>query len=118
MKFTIERLMLFLLIIILAVNTVIDTMGNQDIEDAVANTDLIAQCTTPGTVCSKLSAANRAKQEARSAAENKCVIETILDFPPSDQRAALKEQILAGYDECVARFSTPPTTTSPSRGMS
>ena len=102
---TILVIILFTILVVLSLSSVV---AARKASEAVKNTDLIAECTTPGTRCAKLSAENETRRLARAAAENKCIIETILDFPPSEQREGLKEQILTGYDECVERLSENP----------
>ena len=92
-----EPLALWVLLIILGISTLSTAVAAQQAAKAAKNTDLIAQCTTVGTKCYKLQQVS----EARRAAQNKCVIDSIANLPAPVDRSRLRDQILAGYDACV-----------------
>lgn len=105
-----EPLALWVLLVILGISTLSTAVAAQQAAKAAKNTDLIAQCTTPGTKCFQLQQVG----EARRSAQNKCVIDTIANLPLPADRQKLRNQILNGYDACVEAMSkqilTTPTT--------
>lgn len=111
-----EKIGFAFLMIILVVSTLSTAVASQQAAKAAKNTDIIAQCTTPGTSCFKLTQL----QEVRRTAQNKCVIDSILNLPPIPERAAKRQEILDGYDKCVDAevilASTTTTTTTKKNG--
>lgn len=107
-----ERLGLALLLVVMLIMTTSSAIASQQAARAAKNTDLIAQCTTPGTKCFKL----QIIQEARRTAQNKCIIDAIINLPPLADRTALRQQILDNYDKCVVAetqvIATSTTTTT------
>lgn len=102
----IDRLFLMLIIAMLAVGTIIDTIGNQKLEKAVHDADLIAQCLDPKSECAKLTAdlnkQEREYLETFTKTANVCVLYVSRDQFNEDVAAIGK-----AYDECV-RLGTPP----------
>lgn len=92
-----ERLGFMFLLIIMVVSTTSTAIASQQAAKAAKNTDLIAQCTTPGTKCFDL----QRVQEAKRTSENKCVIDSLINLPPITERVARRAEILAQYDKCV-----------------
>lgn len=86
-----------ILMIIMIVSTTSTAIAAQEAAKAAKNTDLIAQCTTPGTKCFDL----QRVQEAKRTSENKCVIDSLINLPPITERVARRAEILAQYDKCV-----------------
>lgn len=107
-----EKLGFAFLLVIMLVMTTSSAIASQQAARAAKNTDLIAQCTTKGTKCFDL----QITQEARRTAQNKCIIDAIINLPPLADRAALHQQILDGYDKCVVTetqvIATSTTTTT------
>ena len=103
----IDRLLIILIIMMLAVNTLIDTIGNQNLEDTVQKTDLIARCLDPTSDCAKLVKENdrreRAYLEQLMKITNICVLKASRQAPD-----ATIEGISRLYDECVLASSPPP----------
>lgn len=85
------------LLLIMIIMTTSSAIASQEAARAAKNTDLIAQCTTPGTKCSKLTQ----QQEARRTAQNKCIIDAIITLPPVTDRILKRQEILDNYDKCV-----------------
>lgn len=92
-----EKLGLAFLLIIMLVMTTSSAIASQQAARAAKNTDLIAQCTTPGTKCYNL----QKIQEVRRTAQNKCIIDSLINLPPLADRSSKREEILAQYDSCV-----------------
>lgn len=88
-----------ILLIIIVISTTSTAIAAQQASNAARNTDLIAQCTTPGTKCFKL----QQLQEARRTAENKCIIDALVNLPPLPDRVNKRQEILDEYDKCVDR---------------
>ena len=86
-----------ILLIIILISSYSNVVAARKSTDAAKNTDLIAQCTTPGTKCFNLGLV----QEARRTAENKCVIDALINLPPLADRVQKRDEILAQYDSCV-----------------
>lgn len=107
-----ERLGFAFLLVIMIVMTTSTAIASQQAAKAAKNTDLIAQCTTPGTKCFKL----QQIQEAKRTAENKCVIDSLINLPPLADRVNKRTEILAQYDKCVdaeTKIDVTTTTTAP-----
>jgi hypothetical protein len=96
---------LAIMFVVFAVVSLSTGIAAQQATKAAKSADLIAQCTTPGTKCSRLVAEQNVQRQARTSAENKCVIVSLLDFPPAGQRDAQRETILKNYDDCVAMLT-------------
>ena len=107
-----------LLMVIMIISTTSTAIASQEAAKAARNTDLIAQCTTPGTKCYNL----QRIADARRTAENKCVIDSLINLPPVNDRVAKRAEILAQYDNCVdtetktGASTTTTTVTIPSNG--
>lgn len=104
-----DRLLLALIIAMLAINTTIDTVGNQHIEDSVEKTDIIAQCLDPNSDCAKLTAERDKREreylEKLMRVTNVCVLH-------ANRLAAGQplEAVVAVYDQCVDEGAPPPPT--------
>ena len=102
----IDRLFLVMIIVMLTINTVIDTTGNQKLEKTVRDTDIIAQCLDPNSRCSKFTAElNRLEREYLESlmkTTNLCVLRVSRTAPTADV-----ETLAIAYDECV-KTRTPP----------
>jgi len=109
-----QRAWILLAVLTLFVGTFISVRTTQQVEKTVRATDLIAQCTTPGTACAKLSEASRiANQEF----QKKTIEETTLCLGIASREAGLDTSVLeTKFKECiVARVPPPPpvvTTTT------
>ncbi|SRR6266542_3583496 len=107
-----EKLGFAFLLIILVISTLSTSIASQQASKAAKNTDLIAQCTTPGTKCSDLQIIS----EARRTAQNKCIIDAIVSLPPPSDRVTKRREILDNYDKCVVSetqvIATSTTTTT------
>lgn len=96
-----------LITLVMFVGTFVGVRTTQQVEKAVRATDLIAQCTTPGTQCSKLSEQSRiANQEF----QKKTIQETTLCLGIASretigQDSALLEQ---RFNACIASRVPPP----------
>jgi hypothetical protein len=101
-----------LLMVIMIISTTSTAIASQEAAKAAKNTDLIAQCTTPGTKCFNL----QKIQEARRTSENKCIIDSLINLPPLADRTTKRAEILAQYDKCVddeTKINVSTTTTAP-----
>jgi hypothetical protein len=96
MKFW-DRLGLFVLMLVLIISTISTTIAAQNAASAAKNSDFLANCFTPKTSCSNL----LAQTNLRTTAENKCVIDALINFPAPTERKAKREEILQNYDTCV-----------------
>jgi hypothetical protein len=106
-RLAIDRLLLVLIIIMLSVTAVINTVGNQRLEDTVKKTDIIAQCLTPGSECSRLTA-ERDKREQEylkglMKTTNICVL-----YASRQTEGQPLEELTRIYDECVSAGAPPP----------
>jgi hypothetical protein len=92
-----ERAIMVFLMIVIVISTISTSIAANQAERAAKNTDLIAQCTTPGTKCFDL----QIVQEAKRTAQNKCIIDALINLPPLVDRVTKRAEILAQYDKCV-----------------
>lgn len=110
------RAWIILAVLVLFVGTFISVRTTQQVQKTVKATDLIAQCTTPGTTCAKLSDASRiANQEFQKATiQNTTLCLGIASREAGPTDTALLEQ---KFNECVAaKVPLPPaplTSTTP-----
>lgn len=86
---------------VLAIISLSTAIAAQNAVKAAKAADLIAQCTKPGTKCFTL----QQQGEARRTAQNKCIIDTIIKFPPVPERQEKRLEILKSYDDCVTEFT-------------
>lgn len=96
-------------LLVLTVGTFVNVRTTQQVQKTVKATDLIAQCTTPGTQCSKLSEQSRiANQEF----QKKTIEETTLCLGVAAREAGPDTELLKiKFRECVAsNVPVPPTT--------
>ena len=113
--FTNDRLLVPVLFIILALISVAQILVLRNVERTVRNTDLVAECTTPGTRCFKLTQERRAEEERIAQAEraaqqlfftelitkaNRCLIESAF----KEGQAISGADRIQAYDECIARI--------------
>lgn len=100
-----DRIAVFLFTIILVVSTLSNVVTSRQATKAAKGTDIISSlivaCRTEGTQCFELQKQN----EARRTAENKCIIESLIDLPPIADRESHRAEILAGYDSCIEIFT-------------
>lgn len=96
------------LMVILIISTTSTAIASQQAAKAAKNTDIIAQCSTKGTKCFNLSQIN----EARRTAQNKCIIDALINLPPLAERTQKRQEILDQYDACVAAETQVTTTTT------
>lgn len=100
-----DRIAVILFTIILVVSTLSNVVTSRQATKAAKGTDLlsglIVACRTQGTQCFEL----QRQIEARRTAENKCIIEAIIDLPPVTEREARRTEILTGYDNCIEIFT-------------
>lgn len=92
-----EKLGLALLLIIMVVSTLSTAVASQQAKKAANNTDILATCFTPGTSCANI----LAESSIRTTAENKCVIDALINLPPLEERKARRDEVLSNYDDCV-----------------
>lgn len=112
-----DRIAVVLFTIILVVSTLSNVVTSRQATKAAKGTDLLSSlivaCRTQGTPCFEL----QQQIEARRTAENKCIIESLIDLPPLAERGARRSEILAGYDSCIEIFTregvSTTTTTAP-----
>lgn len=95
----------WVLIVILIVSTFSTALAARHAANAAENTDLIAECTTPGTRCAEL---RRVTEEAEQkffndliSKSSRCIIES---GPPNSPDR------LGAYDRCIAAVTTTTTT--------
>lgn len=105
-----ERLGFAFLIIIMVIGTTATAIAAQQAARAAKNTDLIAQCTTPGTKCFKLQQIGESKRTA----QNKCIIDALINLPAIADRQAKRQEILANYDLCVTNETKAAVSTTTS----
>lgn len=103
----IDRLLLILILMMLSISTIIDTVGNQRLEDTVQKTDIIAQCLDPTSPCAKLTA-EKDKRD-REYFEKLMKVTNICTAQAARVTANQSiENLTKAYDECVAASSPPP----------
>ena len=85
----------WVLVILMAVMSASSIIAARQARDAAVKTDLIAQCTTPGTKCAQLSA----EQELRRAAQTMCIV--LIELPPVSEREEKRDEIIRLYQGCV-----------------
>lgn len=105
----IDRLLLVLIIAMLGINTTIDTVGNQHIENSVEKTDIIAQCLDPNSDCAKLTA-ERDKREREYLEKLMKVTNICVVHANRTAQGQPIDAVIAAYDGCVAAGAPPPPT--------
>lgn len=88
--------------ILLSVLSTVQVISLRGIEESVENSDVLAECFTPGTRCSDFTKEAEEKRQARLAAQNLCLLVSLIDFPPLETRQAIREELLRRYQDCVA----------------
>src|SRR5258706_14064649 len=98
-----QRVAIWVLGVILIINSASNIIAARQATTAVKNTDLIKQCTTPGTRCSKLTAENRDAQNKfftdLITKANRCLLESAFQSGLPVTGAAR----IASYDSCISR---------------
>src|SRR5438105_3153152 len=103
-----QPLVLGILFTILIISSISNVIADRQATQAVQNTDLIKQCTTPGTRCSELAAKSRADQNKfftdLITKANRCLLESAFQAgaPVTGQAR------IALYDACIARIPPVP----------
>ncbi len=91
----IEKYGLLLLIFLITIMSATSIIAARNAENAAKSTNLIAQCTTPGTTCAKL----QAEGELRRAAQTMCIV--LIELPPISERDERRDEIIRNYQGCV-----------------
>jgi hypothetical protein len=95
---TVEKFGFVVLVVLMMIMSGASILSARNAEEAVKNTDLIAQCTTPGTKCAEL----QADQRLRETAQGICPI--LIELPPAAEREERRDEILANYERCVTEM--------------
>ena len=103
-----EPIALWTLLIVLVIGSFSNVIAARQATQAVQNTDLIKQCTTPGTKCFVLSAQSRKNQNDffidLITKANRCLLESAFNQGiPVTGAARIK-----AYDDCIARIPPVP----------
>lgn len=114
-----EQLAIWILVIVLSILSLSTSVSAQQAARAAKKTDIIAECTTPGTRCSKLAEDNRLKQNQfftdLITKANRCLLSSAF----KEGRPPLTgEERVKAYDDCVQEIPPIPpdaTTTTTTR---
>lgn len=100
----IVRWITIILFVVLSVLSFTTAVLARQTQDAVKKANIIAQCTTPGTQCYKLTqqAAQQRTKEVKAAAF--CIVDTFSAFPVQELQSH-RAELLAQYNTCVANAS-------------
>lgn len=90
-----EKFGFWILVVLITIMSATSIISARQATDAAEKTDLIAQCTTPGTKCAKLSADG----ELRKAAQTMCIV--LIELPPLAERDEKRDEIINAYQACV-----------------
>lgn len=90
-----EKLGFAVLVLLMTLMSATSVIAARQARSAAEKTDLIAQCTTPGTTCAKL----QADGELRRASQTMCIV--LIDLPPAEERDERRDEILRSYLDCV-----------------
>lgn len=104
-----EPFITFCFFIVLAILSFSTIEIARNTQDAVQKADIIAQCTTPGTPCTKLQQEASAQRLRELKAASFCLLDAISGVP-LDQWQSRRTDLQSIYNSCVANAATPPTT--------
>lgn len=90
-----ERYGFWILVILISIMSLTSVVAARQATDTAKKTDLIVQCTTPGTTCSKL----QAEGQLRNAAQTMCIV--LIELPPAAERDDKRDEIISSYQACV-----------------
>src|SRR5437870_13534927 len=99
-----DRIFSVVLLIVFGTLSLTTVYTTRQTEKTVKNTDLIKQCTTPGTQCSRLSQAAAQQRTKEVKAASFCLIDTITNFPTQTLNSN-RDKIIAYYNDCVTKNS-------------
>lgn len=99
-----EPLITFTFFVVLSILAFTTVFIARQTQTAINKTNIIVECTTPGTACYNLTlgASQQRLKEEKAAAF--CVIDTITVYPLSDWQAH-RDQLLESYNKCVTETS-------------